>query len=80
VPLLASAAEVMAGISNRPAWEVARVHTALGEKDKAFEVLSAAIDRRDTLFVHLKEEPSFAPLHSDPRWLPLIRRLNYPGI
>jgi TolB-like protein/lipopolysaccharide biosynthesis regulator YciM len=72
------ALEIMARISNRPAWEVARLYTALGETNKAFEALDGALNTRDTLLVHIKEDPSFDRLHSDPRWKPLLRRLNFP--
>ena len=74
----AKALEAVAGVSNRPAWEMARLHTALGEPTKAFEILNAAVDRRDTLLVHLKEDPGFMPLHSDPRWKRILKRLNFP--
>jgi len=72
------ARDIASRASNRAAFELARLHTALGEADKAFEVLNEAIDRRDTLLVHIKEDPSFVPLHSDQRWNPLLRRLNFP--
>jgi eukaryotic-like serine/threonine-protein kinase len=72
------ALEIMAGISNRPKWEIARLYTALGESDKAFDALDEAIRTRDTLLVHIKEDPSFDGLHAHPRWKPLLRRLNFP--
>ena len=72
------ARDIASRARNRAAFELARLHTALGEADKAFEVLNEAIDRRDTLLVHIKEDPSFVPLHSDQRWNPLLRRLNFP--
>jgi TolB-like protein/DNA-binding winged helix-turn-helix (wHTH) protein/Flp pilus assembly protein TadD len=58
----------------------AMVYVALGEKDKAFDVLERAIERPDVLMLYLKCEPGFDSLHSDPRWEPLIRRLNIPQI
>lgn len=73
------ALDIVAGISNRPIWDMARLYTALGETDKAFEVLNGAINTGDILLVHIKEDPSFDRLHSDPRWRPLLRRLNFPG-
>jgi len=72
------ALEAMATTQNRQAWEMARLYTALGEPDRAFEVLNQALEKRDALLVNLKEDPSFEPLHSDPRWIPLLRRLNFP--
>jgi TolB-like protein/DNA-binding winged helix-turn-helix (wHTH) protein/Tfp pilus assembly protein PilF len=58
----------------------ALVYLALGEKDKAFEILEKAVDRPDPMMLDLKVEPAFDSLHSDPRWEPLIRRLNIPQI
>ena len=62
----------------RTPWETARLFTALGETDKAFEVLTQAVRARDTLLVHVKADPSFRPLHSDPRWRDILRGLNFP--
>jgi hypothetical protein len=46
-----------------------------GEKDRAFAFLESALDHQEALgWVPL--EPMFAPLHDDPRWLPLLRRLG----
>jgi len=72
------ALEIRAGILNPPTWETARLYTALGEIDKAFQVLDRAVNARDTLLVHIKEDPGFDKLHTDPRWKPLLRRLNFP--
>jgi TolB-like protein/DNA-binding winged helix-turn-helix (wHTH) protein/Flp pilus assembly protein TadD len=58
----------------------AMVYAALGEKDKAFEILEKAVERPDSGMLDLKVEPGFDSLHSDPRWEPLIRRLNIPQI
>ena len=72
------AIKAMATVVNRPAWEMARLYTALGNYDKAFEVLNQAFEGRNTLLAHLKEDPSFDPLHSDPRWQNLLKLLNFP--
>jgi TolB-like protein/DNA-binding winged helix-turn-helix (wHTH) protein/Tfp pilus assembly protein PilF len=61
-------------------FNTAQVYVALGEKDKAFEILERAVERPDILMLYLKCEPGFDSLHSDPRWEPLIRRLNIPQI
>ena len=71
------ALDTMAAVSNRSPFDMARVYAALGEADKAFEVLDTAAAKRENLLVHLKEDPGFVRLHSDPRWNELLRRLNF---
>jgi TolB-like protein len=56
---------------------IAAVYAALGDKDSAFSVLEEAIEQREAS-VAVKVDPSLANLHSDPRWKPLLRRMNYP--
>ena len=70
--------DILANTSNRSAWELARLYTALGEPDKAFSILNESIDKHDVLLTNLKEDPSFDTLHSDPRWKLILRRLNFP--
>ena len=64
--------------SNRSPWELARLYTALGLPDKAFNILNESIDKHDVLLTNLKEDPGFEKLHSDPRWKLILRRLNFP--
>ncbi|HSE67913.1 MAG TPA: tetratricopeptide repeat protein, partial [Gemmatimonadales bacterium] len=54
----------------------AMLHAALGEKDKAFELLSKAADERSTLLVYLRKDPRLGNLHSDPRFGELVTRLG----
>ena len=72
------ALDSMTRISDRRVWGMARLYAALGENDKAFEVLNEAAETRDRLLVHLKEEPNFVSLHPDPRWKALLRQLKFP--
>jgi len=46
-----------------------------GEKDRAFALLDRAVADQEML-ASVPMEPMFAPLHDDPRWLPLLRRLG----
>jgi hypothetical protein len=57
---------------------VAAVYTALGEKDKAFQILEKEVNARNSIVVVLKEDPPFENLHSDPRWSALLRKMNFP--
>jgi len=50
------------------------IHSALGEKDQAFEWLEKAYQTHDTTM--FKVEPSFDPLRDDPRFQDLLLRMN----
>jgi hypothetical protein len=56
--------------------DMAGAYVALGDIDAAFRVLSKAVKERRAKFI--KADPRFDPLHSDPRWLDLMRRMNFP--
>jgi hypothetical protein len=60
-----------------PAW-FALVYTGLGEKDQAFEWLNKGYTDRPSTVIRMKIEPRFEPLHSDPRFAQLIRRMGLP--
>jgi tetratricopeptide (TPR) repeat protein len=56
---------------------MAGAYLALGDIDAAFRVLFKEVEeRRANIFI--KAAPHFEPLHSDPRWLDLMRRMNFP--
>jgi TolB-like protein/Tfp pilus assembly protein PilF len=57
-----------------PAARLARIFVGLGEKDKAFESLEKAYQERTNFSV--KANPVYDPLHSDPRFADLVRRMN----
>jgi len=46
------------------------------EADRAFEWLERAVKYRDTAVGGIPFDPFLKSLHSDPRWLPLLRRLG----
>jgi eukaryotic-like serine/threonine-protein kinase len=54
------------------------VHLGLSEFDEAFKWLERAYLERAGLLVHIKVEPLFAPLRSDPRYADLLRRMGLP--
>lgn len=54
----------------------ASIYGALGEKDKAFDLLEQAFRERDSLLVYLKVDPIFDPLRSDPRFPILLKRIG----
>ena len=52
------------------------IYTALGERDMAFDLLNRAIDNRLPNAIWIKVDPRFAPLHADPRFAVLLRRIG----
>jgi hypothetical protein len=59
-----------------PSYYFVLVHTALGEKDLAFESLERAYQERSTVLAYLRLDPRLAPLRSDPRFASLLARLG----
>jgi len=59
-----------------PAYYFVLVHTALGEKDLAFEWLERAYQERSSVLAYLRLDPRLAPLRSDPRFASLAARLG----
>ena len=56
--------------------EIARVYAWTGEADAAFEWLERATPANRLDAIHYLREPTFAKLHTDPRWHALLRRLG----
>jgi TolB-like protein/Tfp pilus assembly protein PilF/tRNA A-37 threonylcarbamoyl transferase component Bud32 len=59
-----------------PLKEIASVYGALGELDRAFEYLDRAYEEETADLFAIKDDGSFAPLHSDPRWDEFLRKLE----
>jgi eukaryotic-like serine/threonine-protein kinase len=57
-------------------FDLALIHVALGEKDKAFALLDKAVGERSTFLVYIKWEPRLDPLRSDPRFQDLLKRIG----
>jgi serine/threonine protein kinase/Tfp pilus assembly protein PilF len=49
---------------------------ALGQADRMFEFLQAALAERDPYLTRMDAEPYFDPFHSDPRYRDLLGRMN----
>ncbi|MEX2156314.1 MAG: winged helix-turn-helix domain-containing protein [Gemmatimonadales bacterium] len=60
------------------ALDIAGDYALLGEKDKAFEWLDAAVRAREGVLMYLKVDDRFEALRSDPRFAALVRRLGFP--
>ncbi len=60
------------------AYQIAEVYAWRGEKDKAFEWLERAYRQRDGGLADLKGDLQLAALRSDPRYVAMLRKLNFP--
>jgi hypothetical protein len=58
--------------------ELAVAHVQLDEFDHAFSVLDQIIDNHGQYIDRLKVDPSFAPLHGDPRYAMLLKQAGFP--
>jgi tetratricopeptide (TPR) repeat protein len=62
-----------ARLANAP---VAYAYAALGEIDRAFDVLFRLVEDRQSYATQIKADPPLAKLHADPRWQMLLRKMN----
>ncbi len=58
------------------AYAKALVQIRLDDKEGALESLNQSFQRRDRWLVNIKYQPHFTPLHQDPRFQDLLRRMN----
>lgn len=57
---------------------IALIHAGLRNNDEAFRWLEKAYEERSAWLVHLRDEPVFDTLRSDPRFADLVRRVGLP--
>jgi tetratricopeptide (TPR) repeat protein len=57
---------------------LADVYVYRGETDRAFAVLDAAVASEDPELLAIKADSYLKPLHADPRYLAVLRKLNLP--
>jgi hypothetical protein len=55
---------------------IAYVYAFCGDADKAFEWLDKAVTYHDTGLIQIVEDNLFDKIHSDPRWLPFLRKIG----
>ena len=55
---------------------LASIQAAMGDKDRAFELLESAYKERDADLIWLKTEPKFAVLRSDPRYEMMLKKIG----
>jgi tetratricopeptide (TPR) repeat protein len=61
-----------------PASQIGVIYGALGELDEAFEWLDRAFEEQDWFLYWLKVDPTYDPLRNDPRFDPLLERMDFP--
>jgi len=59
-----------------PPMEFAIINIGMGNKDKAFEWLEKAYEERFAHLPYIHLDPIYSTLHSDPRYLSLLNRMN----
>ena len=60
-----------------PPYHIALVYNALDETDNALEWLEKGYEQRDPKMTFLKVEPKWNNLRSEPRFVDLMRRMNF---
>ena len=48
----------------------------IGDRDRAFEWFNRAVEQRSMFSDEIMVEPMYRPLHSDPRWPALLKKMN----
>ena len=61
------------------AYQIGAIYAGRGDLDNAFTWLGRAIDMRDAGATLMVSEPVFRPLHGDPRWGELLKRMGMSG-
>ncbi len=59
---------------------IALVYVGLGDKDRAFQWLQNSFAEHDDDLLDLNDDPRVEPLHSDPRFQALTRRVGLPSL
>jgi len=59
------------------AYQIAEVHSMRGEKRESFIWLDHAINERDSGMTHAKANPRFRPLHDDPLWPQMLKKIGF---
>jgi len=57
-------------------YNIAYSYAFRGDADKAFDWLDKAVEYQDTGLGDIATDNLFANIHSDPRWLPFLRKIG----
>jgi len=64
-------------LAGSPSFFIAVIYSALEEKELAFQWFEKAYEDHDVEMVWLKTEPQLYPLHDDPRFQDLLKRVGF---
>jgi DNA-binding winged helix-turn-helix (wHTH) protein/tetratricopeptide (TPR) repeat protein len=56
--------------------DIAALHVSLGDTDAAISALERALDQRAPTLGFLAQHPAFDPLHDDPRFIDIVKRIG----
>ena len=59
-------------------YNIANYYALLGSKENSFRYLDKAYANHDVALTNIKTERDFDPLHADPRYTTLLRRMGLP--
>jgi serine/threonine-protein kinase len=59
-------------------YHIALVHNGLDEGEQALTWLERGFEQRDAKMVFLKVEPKWNNLRNEPRFVDLMKRMNFP--
>jgi hypothetical protein len=60
-----------------PSYGLAAIYDALGERERALDLLDKSFAERDALLVFLKVDPKWDNMRSEPRFIELMRKMNF---
>jgi hypothetical protein len=61
------------------AYNMAGFYAEIGDKDRAFAALNEAVDKADQFVGFVKIDPFMKPLHDDPRFQVLLKKIGFPN-
>ena len=64
-------------MSHVPATSIALIYNGLGKTDKALDYLEKGFTEKDVRMVFLKVEPKWNNLRNEPRFVGLMKEMNY---
>jgi tetratricopeptide (TPR) repeat protein len=67
---------LIAKYEKEASYNIAFVYAFCGDADKAFEWLDKAVAYQDPGLGEIAVENLFDKIHSDPRWLPFMRKIG----
>ncbi len=70
---------LIAQFAQDSAFQIAEVHGARGEVDRAFEWLERSYAQRDPGLAYVKASPRLRSLHGDPRWGGFLKKMGLEG-